>query len=182
MSSSSILWSPRCNHDCHGHDKPSPARKSLSNLHWRFKLNLTGQWDRRASPGATTYLKALSLWIKSVDLGALGGVADSPQNGSLSCVCSSDDQNSELDIRDLELILLGSHGTKIQREGRMTKVLNRPSQVRESGREIAGISSHNNQRSADRLNFTNHKPHTSGLVFLFFFFFFFFFWKAFYLW
>ena len=76
-------------------------------------------------PGARAYPRALSLFIKPVDLGTLCGVADSLQDGCLSCVCSSDNQNSELDIRDLELILLGSHSTKVSEEGRLAKMLNR---------------------------------------------------------
>ncbi len=64
-------------------------------------------------PGARTYLRALPRLIKPVDLGTLGGVADSLQNGCFSCICSSDNQNSELDIGDLELILLGSHSTRV---------------------------------------------------------------------
>jgi hypothetical protein len=67
----------------------------------------------RGPPGARTYLRALSLLVKPVDLGTLGGVADSLQDGSLSCICSSDNQNAELDFRHLELILTGCHSTKI---------------------------------------------------------------------
>ena len=59
------------------------------------------------SPGARTNLRALSRAIKPVDLGTLRSVADSLQNGSLSRICSSNNQNSELDIRNLELIPLG---------------------------------------------------------------------------
>ena len=76
-------------------------------------------------PGARTYLRAVSQLIKPVDLGTLHGVTDSLQNGRFSCICSSDNQNSELDIQDLELILLGGHSTQVLEEGRLAKVLNR---------------------------------------------------------
>ena len=59
------------------------------------------------------YLCAPSPLIKPVDLGTLRGIADSLQYRGLSCICSSDNQNSEFDIRDLEVILLESHSTKV---------------------------------------------------------------------
>ena len=80
----------------------------------------------RRPPRTRTYLRALSLRINPVDLGTFGCVADSLQDGSLSCICSADYQNSELVIRDLGLIRLGSHGSKSLQEGRLAaKVLNR---------------------------------------------------------
>ena len=91
-------------------------RICLSNLNWRVEFNLTRLWDwRELEPsGVRTYLRALSPLIKPVDPGTFRGVADSLQDGCLSCICSSNNQNSELDIRDSEpLILLGSHGTKV---------------------------------------------------------------------
>ena len=72
-------------------------------------------------------MTALSTRITPVDLGTIRSVADSLQDGRLSCICPSDNQNSELDTRDMpvELILLGSLSTKVLEEGRHANVLSR---------------------------------------------------------
>jgi hypothetical protein len=62
----------------------------------------------RVEPGQTmrskarlrmrTYPFALSPWTKPVNLWTLGGITNSLQNRGLSCVCSSNNEHSELDI------------------------------------------------------------------------------------
>ena len=94
------------------------SRSAVANKNMSVQPQLKGQVEPnqamrpRVPPGAKTYLRASSPLIKRVDLGTLRSVADTLQNGRLSCICSSDDQNPKLDIGDLKLILLGSHGKK----------------------------------------------------------------------
>jgi hypothetical protein len=45
-----------------------------------------------------THPLALSPWTKPVDLWTLGCIANSLQNRGLACVCSSNNEDSELDI------------------------------------------------------------------------------------
>jgi len=65
------------------------------------------------SLGTRTYQLAISRWFNPVDLWTLRGVTDSLQDGRFSCVCPSNNEDSERDIRDSGEILLCVHSTKV---------------------------------------------------------------------
>ena len=68
----------------------------------------------KSPPGMRTYTLALSLWTEPVDLWTLGGIANSLQNRGLACVCSSNNEDSELDIFwDCGEKLLCIHSTNV---------------------------------------------------------------------
>ena len=64
-----------------------------------------------------TYQLSSSPWTKPVDLWTLRGVTDSLQDGRFSCVCSSNNEDSERDNRDSGEILLCVHITDVLWEG-----------------------------------------------------------------
>ena len=65
----------------------------VTNIHGRVKLNLIGNELRRKQKGWTTYLLRTPVYS-----GALRCLTDSLQNRRLSCVCSSYNKDSELDV------------------------------------------------------------------------------------
>ena len=58
----------------------------------------------KAPLGMSTYPFASTRRTRPVDLWALCCVAHSLQNGSLPCICSSDDEHSELEIGNVGVI------------------------------------------------------------------------------
>jgi hypothetical protein len=72
----------------------------------------------RKSLETRSYLFSNSLWINAVNLGTLGGIADSLENRCLPCICSSNNEDSELDVGgESGEILLCSHGVDSECRG-----------------------------------------------------------------
>jgi hypothetical protein len=71
-----------------------------------------------------TYPFATSLYINAVDLRTLGGVADPSKNRCLPRVCSSNNEDSELDVLgESGEILLCSHSVEMREDQRLARDL-----------------------------------------------------------
>ena len=66
---------------------------------------------------------ASPVWTSPVDLRTFGRIANPLQNRCFPCIRSSDNEHSELDIRDSGGILLCSHSTKGTSEEKQAKVM-----------------------------------------------------------